>query len=52
MAVFALPFILLGLGIMEETVFRTGYVADLYRLIGIYDPLKALLDFLVATYTG
>jgi len=48
LALLVLPFVLLGLAILEETLFRTGRLTEVYEFIGIYKPLKALYDLLVS----
>jgi hypothetical protein len=41
-----LPFALISLAILEQSVFGSAYVGNAYRTIGIYDPLQSLYDLI------
>lgn len=42
LALLCLPFALIGLNILERSLFDTAYVANAYRTIGIHDSLQSL----------
>jgi hypothetical protein len=47
LALASMPLVLLGLGLLEELMWGTGYVADTCRFLRIFEPLKAMLDALL-----
>jgi len=48
LAMFSLPYVVLGVGLLEESVWGTANVAGFCRCLGIYEPLKSLLEVLRA----
>jgi hypothetical protein len=47
LAVLCLPFALIGLAILEHSTFGTAYVGNVYRTLGIYQPLESLYNLIV-----
>jgi hypothetical protein len=50
MVLFSLPYVVLGVGLLEESIWGTAAVAGFCRRLGIYEPLKSLLEVLRAKF--
>jgi hypothetical protein len=44
LALLCLPFALIGLSILERSIFNTAYLSNAYRTVGIHESLQSLYD--------